>query len=1197
MVCAVANKETDYTAVDVDNLALLMQGVWSHIRKRNADEALRQKTTDLEAAFEEITATDEELRANYEEIAATQKALSESERKYRNLYHYAQVGLFETSFKDGTIVACNQQYADLAGFTSVEDAIGKDILPLYVNPEDRTEVGRILRETGFIENHVVKFRNQRTGKLFWGQFSARFNYEREVAEGTIIDITVQKETEDALRESERRLQESQAMAHLGFWYWDVKTGDVEWSDEVFRIFGLDPKTFTPHIDSILALSPGPEDHQRDRELIQRAMESREPGSYEQRFLRPDNSTGYYYSTFEGRYDKGGNLVLIVGTVLDITGRKIAEAALAAAQQQYRELFENVSIGILRSTPGPEGTLLEANPAALRIFEAESREQFFAVRPSDLYYDSDQRRRISDEIVAKGSITGMEVKYKTLLGRAFWGRITSIKKVSETGQIYFDNTIEDITGRKQAEEDLKASEEKFSTAFKTSPYAITITRITDGRFIEVNDAFTPITGFTREEATAGSSVGFGLWVDPEDRKRVITALLDSSTVNGEEFLFRRKNGEFITVLFSARIISLNNEPCILSSINDITDRKRVEAEMRVSEKRYRRLFESAKDGILILNRDTGKIIDANPFIETLLGYAPTDLLGKYLWDIGLFKDQLLSKIAFEELQAKEYLRYDDLPLETLDGKKKEVEFVSNVYPVDAKTSVIQCNIRDITDRKRTQEALRETNEYLQNLFNYANAPIIVWDPQFRITRFNHAFEILTGRTEEEVLGQYLEILFPEASRDVSLEHIRRAVRGERWETVEIPILHVSGQTRIVLWNSASIVDPQGTLTSTIAQGYDITDRKVAVDALRQSEEKYRVLFTRMTEGSALHEMVYDPAGNPADYRILDVNPAFESVLGIKRETVVGKTSCEAYGVAPPPYLDIYARVAATGQPFLFEEFFEPMQKHFSISVFSPEQGRFATIFEDITERKQAEELRERLIRELEQKNAELERFTYTVSHDLKSPLITIKGFAGLLEDDTIKKDPVQLKKDVQRIISAADTMQELLADVLELSRVGRVISLPENTSFGTIAKEAVDLLAGPLAERGVWIEVAPDLPVVRVDRARIREVMVNLVENAVKFIGSQQNPVIRIGVETDGTTPVFFVQDNGIGIDPRYLERIFNLFERLDTSTHGTGIGLTIVRRIIETHGGRIWAESEGPGKGTTFKFTLPGGTAGGDDRS
>ena len=149
-----------------------------------------------------------------------------------------------------------------------------------------------------------------------------------------------------------------------------------------------------------------------------------------------------------------------------------------------------------------------------------------------------------------------------------------------------------------------------------------------------------------------------------------------------------------------------------------------------------------------------------------------------------------------------------------------------------------------------------------------------------------------------------------------------------------------------------------------------------------------------------------------------------------------------------------------------------------------------------------------------------------------------------------------------------------------------LSLPEKTGFGTIVNEAVNLLFGPLTGRGVTVEIAPDLPDVYVDPARIREVMVNLIENAIKFIGNRPDPVIRIDVDDYGETPVFFMQDNGIGIDPRYLEQIFNLFEGLDVSTHGSGIGLPIVRRIIELYGGKIWAESEGLGKGTTFRFML-----------
>jgi PAS domain S-box-containing protein len=1078
MVCAVANKETGYTALDVDNLTLLMQGVWSHLQKKSADEALRQKTTDLEAAFEEITASEEELQANYEELARSQHALTESERKYRNLYHYAQVGLFETSFKDGTVVACNRQYAELAGFASAEEAIGKDILRLYVNPEERTEVGRILREQGYIENHTVKFRNQATGKLFWGQFSARFNYEREVAEGTIIDVTAQKEAETEIQNSKNFLDSIIEQSPNPIWISDEKGTLLRLNKACCDVLHITPEEvvgkYNVFNDSIV-------ESQGKMPLVRSVFEEGKSVNFDLEFdsklltslaLEQFAKVFLNVTIFPIR-DSAGRITNAVIQQLDFTDRKKAEADLVAAQQQYRELFENVNIGILRSTPGPQGTLVEANPAALRIFEADSREQFLALLPSDLYYDTDQRKKISEEILAKGIIKGIEIRYKSLKGKPIWGRISSIRKTSEDGTVYFDNTIDDITER-------KAAEEKIDTQYS----------LMNG-VLESTD-----------------SAVFSL-----DRNYRYTS-------------FNSSHAAFMKLLYGADI----------ELGRSIFDYQSVQADKNTAKKNIDRA-----------------------------------LAGEQFTDKAYSGDEMRSRRFFE---------------------------VTHNPVRDADQHVIGVAVfaQDITDRKRAEDVLRETAEYLNKLIDYANAPIIVWDPEFRITRFNHAFERLCGRSEQEVIRQRLDVLFPEESRDDSFALIRETLKDRRWENVRIPILVSDGTVRIVLWNSAIILTAEAELVSTIAQGVDITEIERAEAALRESEEKYRVLFTRMTEGSALHELMYDASGNPADYRILDVNPAFEHTLGIRREDVTGKTSRDAYGVDTPPFLGTYARVVATGQPEVFEAYFEPLKKYFSISVYSPEKGRFATIFEDITDRKQAEELQERLIRELEQKNAELERFTFTVSHDLKSPLITIKGFASLLEDDALTRDPVLLKKDIQRITKAAETMQTLLTDVFELARVGKVVRLPEKIPFGKIVHEAVDLLTGPLAERGVTIGISPDLPDVYVDHARIREVMVNLIENAVKFFGDQENPAIRIGVDRDGKTPVFFVQDNGIGIDPRYLERIFNLFEKLDASAHGTGVGLTIVRRIIETHGGKIWAESEGIGKGTTFRFTLPGPADKGEEK-
>lgn len=233
-------------------------------------------------------------------------------------------------------------------------------------------------------------------------------------------------------------------------------------------------------------------------------------------------------------------------------------------------------------------------------------------------------------------------------------------------------------------------------------------------------------------------------------------------------------------------------------------------------------------------------------------------------------------------------------------------------------------------------------------------------------------------------------------------------------------------------------------------------------------------------------------------------------------------------------------------------------------------------------------RVRLNRELELRNEELERFTYTVSHDLRSPLVTMRGFLGYIKQDAESGDLVRFHNDLGRIARAVDKMQILLNELLELSRIGRVTNPPQDVPFGEILQETVDMLTGQLEAGDIRLVLSDSFPIVRVDRLRVAEVMQNLVSNAIKFMGDQPKPTVEIGTrgtDTDGM-PILFVRDNGIGIDPQFHERVFGLFNRLDPGIEGTGVGLTLVKRIIEIHGGKIWIESE-PGKGATFLFTLP----------
>ncbi len=246
---------------------------------------------------------------------------------------------------------------------------------------------------------------------------------------------------------------------------------------------------------------------------------------------------------------------------------------------------------------------------------------------------------------------------------------------------------------------------------------------------------------------------------------------------------------------------------------------------------------------------------------------------------------------------------------------------------------------------------------------------------------------------------------------------------------------------------------------------------------------------------------------------------------------------------------------------------------------------AALREETARLRRAEAERSELLADLARKNAELERFTYTVSHDLKSPLVTIRGFAGMIATALGPGAPEQIQRDLSRITAAADKMQVLLADLLELSRVGRIVNPAEDAAFADLVQDALELVSGQLSARRVEVVIGENLPRVKVDRRRIVEVLQNLLENASKFVVPGRAPRVEIGFQKDPGR-VFFFRDNGQGLDPIYRERIFNIFEKLDPKAEGSGVGLSLVMRIIEAHGGRIWAESPGPGEGATFFFTL-----------
>ena len=233
------------------------------------------------------------------------------------------------------------------------------------------------------------------------------------------------------------------------------------------------------------------------------------------------------------------------------------------------------------------------------------------------------------------------------------------------------------------------------------------------------------------------------------------------------------------------------------------------------------------------------------------------------------------------------------------------------------------------------------------------------------------------------------------------------------------------------------------------------------------------------------------------------------------------------------------------------------------------------------------IRDELIAEMETKNAELERYSYTVSHDLKSPLVTVKGFIGLLKHDIQLNDNERVEQDLAQISEAIDRMAEMLENLLELSRIGHLVNEPEKISLNDLFEQTVRLLQYRIEQTQAQVSIQPNMPFIQADRQRMQEVAQNLLENALKFHRPGVTPRIDINADAKDGKVRCCVSDNGIGISAKYQEQIFGLFERLDLSYEGTGIGLALVKRIIEVQNGVISVSSDGEGKGARFCFTLP----------
>lgn len=625
--------------------------------------------------------------------------------------------------------------------------------------------------------------------------------------------------------------------------------------------------------------------------------------------------------------------------------------------------------------------------------------------------------------------------------------------------------------------------------------------------------------------------------------------------------------------------------VLIVMRDVTELQRALNASRVTEARLQGLIDSQVDLLCRYTPDT-TLTFVNDAYSRFFQKPQENLLGTRFLDWA----DAGTHASIQERIAT--VLQDPAPESTVmyapdnEGNTRWIQWVDHgITNESGRVVEIQAVGRDITIQKLVELELQRINHLLQTIIDNIPVMIAFFDAAGNFEFVNQHWVDCLGWTVEDLRehNDPLSLFYPDpVTKESVLAYMLAAAPG--WREFETHTGY--GHKLITSWANVKLPDGRS-----IGIGQDVTERKTAEQALRSSEKRFR---------KAIEEAPFPILIHAEDGEIQTISRTWTDLTG--------------YTLSQLPTVKAWTRLAYRGEDYqqkveqgidqLFEvdgrvdegEFLihchDGTQRIWEFSSTSlgrltDERRLVISMATDVTSRNQREQERESLIHQLEARTAELERFTYTVSHDLKSPLITIQGFLGVLQEDLKHGTPEQIADDFNEIARAADSMQELLQDLLDLSRIGRLVNPSEHTPAAAVIDEALARVTGSLKAHEVEVSVQPDLPIIYGDKNRLIEVFQNLIENAIKFSNEDTKARIQIGTCSDPAKHIFFVQDNGKGIAADYHEKVFGLFERLDHSTEGTGIGLALVKRIVEFHDGQVWVESEGVGCGSTFYIALP----------
>ncbi|MBI3374621.1 MAG: PAS domain S-box protein [Betaproteobacteria bacterium] len=742
--------------------------------------------------------------------------------------------------------------------------------------------------------------------------------------------------------------------------------------------------------------------------------------------------------------------------------------------------------------------------------------------------------------------------------------------------------------------LARNEQGFAKTFDSSPVAILVTHLADGRILNVNAAACELFGYEPQQMRGRSTVELGIWVEPGDRARVVEGLRATGSVRGIEHPIRRKSGEIRTVRNSLEEIELDGEKCIVGSMLDITEERRAIEALRDSEARMRVIAENLPATIVYFDQDR-RVRYANRRYADFYAGAGGDIQGWHLR--RALGDQAWAAIddQITRVLSGEAITYEREAVGA-DGERRDI--LANIVPHRSESGEILGGYGlafDVTKRRRAEGELRARDAQLRLLTENIPAAVAYVAPDLTIQVANQRFAELHCGAGAEVIGRHLRDVVGEKAWPEVARRNARVLEGEA-AVYERTHVRPDGERREIEVHLQPDRRDGGAVCGHYAFVLEITERKRAEEALRVSELQLRLITENIPAAIAYVDR---------DLVIRLANPRYNELFFKPGATAAGRHVRETVGEKAWPETGPRIERVLAGETLEYQRSHErPDGERREIEVhLEPDRsaageirGYYAFVL-DITERiqmqQQVSKLNAELEQRVEQRTAELqgalrdlETFTSAVSHDLRGPTRRMAGFAGILREE-LGADAGEETLRLLGIIEAnAEEMGVLVDALLRLARISHQPLVIEPVDLAVLAREAWEALDASLPRARVELRLA-DLPVRSVDRMLVKQVLINLLGNAVKFSARGEAPVVEVGVITDTGEEVFYVRDNGAGFDIAFAQKLFKPFSRLHARNEfeGTGIGLSIVELIARRHGGRVWAEGM-PGQGATVHFSL-----------